>query len=75
MSTAIELLWMLCVDEWLYHKQIMDAFTYPCLNSLRPGDAYVRHLTRSPLVQIMACHLLGTKQIAEPMLEYCWLDT
>ena len=41
-------------------------------NSLRPGDAYIRHWTGSPLVQTMACHLFGTKPLSEPMLEYCY---
>ena len=27
------------------------------------------------LVQVMACHLVGTKPLSEPILEYCELDT
>ena len=41
------------------------------LNSLMPDDAYMHHWNGSPLVQIMACCLLGAKPLSEPMLEYC----
>ena len=39
-------------------------------NSLRLGDAYMRHWTGSSLVQIMACCLFGAKPLSEPMLRY-----
>ena len=26
------------------------------------------------LVQMMACRLVGTKPLSEPILEYCWFD-
>ena len=38
--------------------------------SLRPSDAYMRQRTIPTLVQIMACHLVGTKPLSEPLLEY-----
>ena len=40
-----------------------------------PSAAYMRHWTRSVLVQLMACRLLGAKSIHEPMLTYCQLNT
>ena len=46
-----------------------------CINSLRPTDAYMRQYTSPPLIQIMACRLLGAKPFSEPMLLYCQLDT
>ena len=39
------------------------------VNSLRPSDAYMRHLTNPSLVQIMACRLTGAKALSEPMVE------
>ena len=46
----------------------------PIFNSLRPTDAYLRHQPMSSLVQIMACHLFGTKPLSQPILYYCQLD-
>ena len=40
------------------------------LNSLRPSDIYMSVIEAS-LVQVMACRLIGAKQLSEPMLEYC----
>ena len=37
------------------------------VNSLRPGEAYVRLWTGSSLVQEMACYLFGTKPLTEPI--------
>ena len=34
----------------------------------------VKHITRPPFLQIMACHLFGTKPSSEPKLAYYWLD-
>ena len=34
-------------------------------------DAYMRHQTKPPLVQIIAWRLDGAKPLSEPMLEYC----
>ena len=51
---------------------------FPCVcegvNSLRPGDAYMRHLAGSSLVHVMACRLFGAKPLPEPMTTYCQLD-
>ena len=35
-----------------------------------PGDAYMRQVTWSSMVQVMACRLLGDKPIPEPMMTY-----
>ena len=48
-----------------------DAIRSKLINSMQPGDAYMRHWTGSSLVQEMACHLFGTKPSPEPMLTYC----
>ena len=37
-------------------------------DTLRPGDAYMRHWTMSSLVQIKACRLFGAKPWSEPMM-------
>ena len=44
------------------------------LNSSPPGAAYMCRWTGSVLVQIMACRLISTKPLSEPMLIYCQLD-
>ena len=41
------------------------------INSLRPSDAKMRQQSKSSLVQIMACRLIGAKPLSEPVLEYC----
>ena len=41
------------------------------VNSLRPGDAYMRHQNRSSLVQVMACRLF--EPLSKPMLRYSQL--
>ena len=43
-------------------------------NSSPLSAAYMRPWTGSPLVQIMACRLFGTKPLSKPMLVYCQLD-
>ena len=56
-------------DIWLYKLNkwcISLGF-----NPLRPSDAYLRQQTRSSLVQIMACRLVGTKTLSEPVLGFC----
>ena len=51
--------------------------THPCVsrclrvNSSPPSAAYMRQCIGSALVQIMACHLFGTKPLSKPMLGYC----
>ena len=42
----------------------------PSFNSLRPSDAYMAQQTRPSLAQIMACRLVGSKPLSEPMLLY-----
>ena len=39
-----------------------------------PSAAYMLRWTRSALVQIMACRLIGAKPLPEPTLTYCQLD-
>ena len=43
--------------------------------SLGPSDSYMRQLNIQSLVQIMACRLIGTKPLPEPMLSHWWVDT
>ena len=43
------------------------------LDSLKPGDAYMRQYNIATLVQIMACRLLGGKPLTEPILPYSQL--
>ena len=43
------------------------------LTHLSPSAAYMRQSTRSALVQIMACRVVGAKPLSEPMLNYCQL--
>ena len=38
---------------------------------IRIWHAYMHELTQPSLVQIIACRLLGAKQLSEPILEYC----
>ena len=44
------------------------------LTHLPPSAAYMHRWTGSALVQVMACHLIGTKPSPEPMLTLCQLD-
>ena len=44
------------------------------LNSSPPSAAYMCQWSGLALVQIMACHLFGTKPLSKPMLGYCQLD-
>ena len=44
------------------------------VNSLRPGDANMRHYNKPTLLQIMACRLFGARPLSEPVLQYCQLD-
>ena len=43
-------------------------------NSSPYSAAYMRRWTGSPLVQVMACRLLGAKPLPEPMNTYFRLD-
>ena len=44
------------------------------VNPLRPSDEIWHHETSSTLIQLMACHLFGTKPLPKSMLIYCHLD-
>ena len=46
---------------------------YSRIISLGPRDAYICRCTRSSLVHIMACRLLGARSLSEPMLTYSQL--
>ena len=43
-------------------------------NSLRSSDTYMHQKARPSLAQIMACRLIDTKPLSEPVLEYWLLD-
>ena len=45
------------------------------VNSSLPSATYMRWLTGSAWVQVMACCLSGAKPLPEPMLQNCQLDT
>ena len=46
---------------------------YP-FNSTPPSATYMHQCTGSTMAQVMACRLLGTKPLPEPMLNHCQLD-
>ena len=48
-------------------KQDIDVWT-TAFNSLRLSDACMRHQPSPSFVQVMACRLIGTKPLSEPML-------
>ena len=61
--------------EWWFTEVLLDRLiikhsSWAILNSSPPSDAYMHRWTGSALVQIMACHLLGTKPLSEPILDY-----
>ena len=45
------------------------------VESSPPTAAYMRQWTGPPLVQAMACRLIGAKPLPEPVLAYCQLDS
>ena len=49
-----------CIRHYWYQPKNGNSH----FNSLRPGDAYMRRLTGSSLVQIMACRLFGAKPLS-----------
>ena len=65
--------------HWMVNKQhqwwnsFLQGLLRP-INSSPPGAAYMLQWTGSSLVQVMACHLFGTKPLPETMLAYCQLD-
>ena len=44
------------------------------MNSSPPSAAYMCQSTRTAIIQVVACHLFGTKPLPEPMLTNCQLD-
>ena len=68
-----ETLWI-HVQTWLKYKTyLLTVSWYQVFNSMRPSDAYIRQYTMPPLVQLMACGLVGAEPLSEPMLIYCLL--
>ena len=66
-----------CAKHYLNHStqifqrlKAVNKFTH-----LPPSAAYLLQWTESSLLQVMACCLLGTKPLPEPMLAYCQLDS
>ena len=57
---------------WLHALVDMSSLTGVYSSPL--SAAYMRQWIGSALVQIMACRLLSTKPLSEPMLGYCQLD-
>ena len=55
----------LILRNFIYPWHFPDGYE-PC--------AYMRQCIGSALVQIMACHLFGTKPLSKPMLGYCHLN-
>ena len=68
-SSVLVVAWYRTGDKFQFitTKIAQDAI----FNSSPPSVAYMRQLTGSALVQIMACRLIGAKPLSEPMLEYC----
>ena len=60
-----------CIMSSLWVLQDMSSF----INSSPLSAAYMHWSTWSPLVQVMACRLFGTKPLPEPMLTYSQLDS
>ena len=63
----------LCCDISVWGEILVKKYvpSDTSLNSLRPSDAYMRQCNMPTFVQIMACCLLSTKPLSEPMLPYC----
>ena len=70
--------------KWGSFDSGTNAFTsiiHPCaiysnLNSSPPSAPYMRLWTGSTLVQIMACRLLGTKPLPQPMIHFAnWTNS
>ena len=60
---------MCCVKPcWCYLSQCQ------CVKPSPLSAAYMCQWMESALVQIMACHLFGTKPLSKPMLGYCQLE-
>ena len=55
------------------HLQKLSLNSPWSVNSSPPSATYMHQWTGSAVVQIMACHLFGTKPLSKPMLGYCQL--
>ena len=58
-------------------KRIISWYTWMILHLIKSsphGAEYICQRIKSALVQIMACHLFGTKPLSKPVLDYCQLD-
>ena len=64
-------IYVLCFPIFFYDCPSVNEIT---INSSPPSAAYVHKWFGLTLLQIMACHLFGTKQLCKPMLDYCQLD-
>ena len=51
-------------------SSVTSALAFQYMNTLRPGDVYIHQWARSAFVQVMACHLFGTKPLSGPMLAH-----
>ena len=58
----------------MFHECAHYLIKLVSFNSLRPSDEYMSQYTRPILDQIMACGLIGTKPLSEPVLAYCQLN-
>ena len=45
------------------------------VKSMGPSDAYMRQWIMPSLVQIMACRVLGSKPLSEPILSYFYINS
>ena len=64
-----------CMGWSVYAHILVDILQYGRValefNSLRPGDTYMWHWTRSSLAQVMAYFLFGCKPSPESVLSHC----
>ena len=62
----------------LFYDQLKDLFSeipHWGVNWLRPNDEYMREITKSSLVHIITCHLLGYEPLSELTIAFCQLHT
>ena len=60
---------------WVVIHNSAEPNSHSQTNSSPPGAAYNCQWTGSSLVQVMACFLLGTKPLSEPLLAYFQLNS
>ena len=64
------------VWAFLFRKKQTAVTKIPLFNSLGPPiDVYMRRRNNPSLVPMIACRLVGTKPLFEPMLEYSSFET